>query len=71
MKQFEGTLEAYAHQVAFRWWGGDTEGKEDLLKQEAEDRIRECIAENCTSGQLCHEDEKGNSLTGWWEIQKG
>jgi hypothetical protein len=69
VSSYETTIEVYAHRITIRWWGGPLEDLIPVLMEQAEDRVRECIVQNFTSGELVYEDEN-RSFTGYWEIQK-
>ena len=70
VSSYEDTIEVLAHRVTIRWWGAPLEEIKDYLKEEAEEHVTEMITRGYTSGELLHEDDRGVSLSGYWEIKK-
>lgn len=74
--QFEGRFTAYAHRIEFYYDIGKvklSEGDEVRLTEEAEERARVCLADDCRSGELCCviPNDAGNSereFHGGWAI---
>lgn len=72
---FDCVVSACCHRVIIRYWGFFCDLTDDLknsLKDEGERRARECIADDCSSGELhyVHSDDDGEHLIdGWWEIE--
>lgn len=68
--KYSDTFRAMGHTIEFYYnLPRETTGDEiELLKEEAERRAREMIAQDYTSGELNYESE---SLwcTGWWNIE--
>lgn len=76
--KYSGTVEVYAHRVAFRyWWAGapgrPTQALKDELEEEAVDRVTACLKNDYVEGQLnAHVTvrDKDYAIRGWWEIEK-
>jgi len=66
-RSFETIVRACAHDVTVRWWDIVGPVTEEDLTDEAEDRIRRCLAEDITNGHLNHETDE-SSATGWWGV---
>jgi len=70
----EGTVHVCAHNVSF-WYRGPapiTEELKERLNNEAEERARECINEECVQGELHYmtPDNKEIQYSGWWKIER-
>ena len=66
-RTFETTIRACAHDVIVRWWDIVGAVTDEDLEAAAEDRIRRCLANDFSSGQLVYCGEDGSAL-GWWGI---
>ena len=69
---YEKDITVYRHNIHF-WFRGDHPINEALkarLNEAAEERVKACLQEEYSSGELNYEDEK-YSLRGWWTIQNG
>jgi len=42
--------------------------KDQEMPEIEQEHVREMLEQGCTSGQLVHCNEKGNTNTGWWKI---
>jgi hypothetical protein len=65
----EGSCRVCAHHVSF-WFRGEHEITDDIkkrLEEHAEERIKDCIIDDYSSGELCYEDDK-HEFHGWWAI---
>jgi hypothetical protein len=69
-RTIDTTIHACAHTITVRWWSIRELVTDEELMTSAEDRVRECIANDYSSGQLVYEDCDGASAIGWWEVAK-
>ncbi|KKK56135.1 hypothetical protein LCGC14_3067570 [marine sediment metagenome] len=71
---FNGTVQACCHRISFYYDLGEvtlTEKLKERLREEAEGRAREMIAEDYWSGELCcHPNcDDNDEFFGWWNIE--
>lgn len=73
---FETIVETCCHHVSLRYRDFRTELSDELketLKEHGEARAKECIIDDCCSGELnCYvsddDSNNGEEIRGWWEI---
>lgn len=76
-RTISGTIEACGHLID--WWMEidnlkNTEHLREWLERDTEEHVREMIAEDYTSGQLCSlyrtpVQQREHDLYGWWDIR--
>jgi hypothetical protein len=70
----DGTVEVCCHRVSY-WYEvpkrKQTEELREKLEEASEERARECINDECSSGELCFYDTEAElEYRGWWTIER-
>ena len=73
---YEDIVQVYCHTIKF-WFSGEEKIYEDLkkqMKEEAIDRSKHDLNNECSSGELVYEAEGNNfkpvEYRGWWRIDR-